>query len=372
MVYSYNKRGMVRAGFGLFHDRIANSVGQVFAIPEWTSNGNQPNATTLLPDVAPIPGRFRQMNALGPAAAPAAIAFLTTGQVPTTGVSSLAGVLSSTLRSPYSEQGSLQVAQEMNGVTVSVSYLFVHGVDLLGQTANLNSFQTGTLPTGKPILAGRRFSNLGTFVAITNVGGSTYHGGTLEVERRFSRGFGLHSSYTFSKTISDVDATISVADIPEGLTLDRALSRQNLRHRFTLSFMSQTPKSFGVLRDFKLASIVSLESGRYYTIFVGSDANGDGNPNSDRPGTLSRNSLEGPGFATWDVRVARSFGLNDRWRAELTLDFFNLLNKTNIKDLNTVYGGIDLTQPPNPNLAYLAPRDAYNPRQIQYGVKIRF
>ena len=136
--------------------------------------------------------------------------------------------------------------------------------------------------------------------------------------------------------------------------------------------MSQAPKSFGVLRDFKLGSIVSLESGRYYTIFVGSDANGDGNPNSDRPGTLSRNSLEGPGFATWDVRIGRSLRFSDRWSAELTLDFFNLLNKTNIKDLNTVYGGIDLAQAPNPNLAYLAPRDAYNPRQIQYGVKIRF
>lgn len=372
VAYSYNKGGVARAGFGLFHDRIANSVGQVFAIPEWTSNGNQPNATTLFPDVAPIPGRFRQMNALGPAAAPAAIAFLTTGQVPTTGVSSLAGILSSTLRSPYSTQASLQIAQEISGVTVSISYLFVHAVNLLGQTPNLNAFQTGTLLTGKPILGGRHFSNLGNFVVITNVGGSIHHGGTFEVQRRFRRGFALHSSYTLSKTLSDVDATISVADIPEGLTLDRALSRQHVGHRFTLSIMSQTPRSFGILRDFKLGSIVTLESGRYYTIFVGSDVNGDGNPNSDRPGDLGRNSLEGPGFATWDLRVGRSMHLNDRWSAELTLDFFNILNTTNIKDLNTVYGGIDLTQPPKPNLAFLTPRDAYNRRVLQYGIKIKF
>jgi bacteriocin-like protein len=49
-----------------------------------------------------------------------------------------------------------------------------------------------------------------------------------------------------------------------------------------------------------------------------------------------------------------------------------LLNRLNIKDLNTVYGGIDLSQPPNPILGYLSPRDALNPRQIQFGLKIRF
>jgi hypothetical protein len=50
----------------------------------------------------------------------------------------------------------------------------------------------------------------------------------------------------------------------------------------------------------------TLESGRFYNVFAGSDVNGDGNPTSDRPGTLGRNTLESPGFATVDLRVART------------------------------------------------------------------
>jgi hypothetical protein len=362
----------VRAGFGIFDDRIASSVGQVFAIPEWTSRGDQPNATTLFPDVAPVPGRFRQLNALGPAATPAAINFLTSGQVPVTGVSSLAGSLNSVLRTPYSEQASLQISQEIGGVAVSVSYLLVRSRQLLGQTPNLNSFQTGALPTGKPLLAGRYFSNLGNFIVINNVGGSTYNGGTFELEKRFGRGFALHSSYTFSKTLSDVDSIVSVADIPEGLEVERALSREHVAHRYTLSLLSQAPKGFSILGDFKFALLATIESGRPYTIFVGSDANGDGNPNSDRPGLIGRNTLIGPGLATVDLRLARDLRLSERCSVDFSLDFFNLFNTVNIKDLNTVYGGIDLTRAPNSSLGYLTPRDAYGPRQIQYGVKLRF
>src|SRR5262249_22114961 len=237
---------------------------------------------------------------------------------------------------------------------------------------NLNAVQTGVLPTGKPSLSGRRFADLGNFIVVGNVGNSIYHGGTLELEKRFSYGFAFHSSYTFSKTINNVDSITNLADVPEGFASERAISRQHVGHRYTLSLLTQAPKSFGLLRDCKLSTLVTLESGRYFTIFAGSDANGDGNPNSDRPGLLGRNTWRGPGLATWDLRVAREWRFKERWSGEISLDFFNLLNKLNIKDLNTVYGGIDLAQPPNPILGFLTPRDAFNPRQLQFGVKVRF
>lgn len=373
LAYSYNKKGVIRAGFGIYNDRIAGSVGQVFQAPEWSSRGDQANAGKLYPGVAPFAGRFRQINAVGPDATPATIAFLTTGKVPANGVSTLADNVDSRLRTPYSEQASLQISQEIGGgVAVTAGYLFVHGVKLLGHTANLNAFQTGLLSTGKPILAGRQFPELGNFIVIGNVGSTTYHGASLELEKRFTQNFGFHSSYTFSKTIGNVDSITNLADVPEGFASERALSRQHVKHRYTLSLLSQAPKTFGVLRDFKLSSLVTLESGRYFTVFAGSDANADGNPNSDRPGLLGRNTLEGPGLATWDLRVARELRFKERWSGEFSFDFFNLLNKLNIKDLNTVYGGIDLAQPPNPILGYLTPRDAFNPRQIQFGLKIRF
>jgi len=56
----------------------------------------------------------------------------------------------------------------------------------------------------------------------------------------------------------------------------------------------------------------------------------------------------------------------------LSGDFFNLLNRVNVTDLNTVYGATDLSVPTNPVLGFKTPRDASNPFQFQYGLKLRF
>ena len=87
---------------------------------------------------------------------------------------------------------------------------------------------------------------------------------------------------------------------------------------------------------------------------------------------LGRNTLKGPKFVTLDMRVARPVRLNERVSVELSVDFFNMFNRVNVTDLNTVYGGIDLNLSPNPLLGFGTPRDAANPFQIQYGVKLRF
>ena len=71
-------------------------------------------------------------------------------------------------------------------------------------------------------------------------------------------------------------------------------------------------------------------------------------------------------------RIARELHLNERVTAELSADFFNLFNRTNVTDLNTVYGGTNLALAPNPVLGFNTPRDAANKFQLQYGVKLRF
>jgi len=373
LAYLYSPKGIVRAGFGLFHDRIAASVGQILAAAEWNSRGASPDAAALFPGIAAFEGRFLQETVRGALAPPATVTFLTSGEVPDAGIHSLTANMSSLLENPYSVQASVQADQELGGgMAVSASYVFVHGVKLPAFSPNLNAVQTGTLGTGKPLLAGRRYPELGDFLVIANLAGSLYHGGTIEVRKRFGDGLGFRSSYTFATARNDADSISNLQDVPEGATFERARSRQSLAHRGTLSILAEAPRSFGVLRGVKLSSELTLESGRYYSAFVGRDANGDGNPLSDRPGLLPRNSLKGPAFASWDLRVAREIRFNGRWSAEVSLDVFNALNRFNVKDLNTVYGGIDLQQAPNPLLGYLTPRDAFNPRQLQFGVRIRY
>src|SRR5262249_23930087 len=151
------------------------------------------------------------------------------------------------------------------------------GLKLLGHTPNINAVQTGVLATGKPLINGRRFPEMGNFIVTTNLGDSIYHGGTLEAEKRFSHGGSFHASYTFSRTIADVDSITNLGDVPEGLSLhdERGLSRQHVAHRFTFGFLGQVGLSVAVLHDFKFSSLVSLESGRPFNVFTGADSNGD-------------------------------------------------------------------------------------------------
>jgi hypothetical protein len=331
----------------------------------------------VFPGVAPVHGRFYQNTIGGPAATTAAVNFLTTGQVPAATRTGFSDNHDSNLRNQYSHQASAQITQEIGGgLALSASYLFLRAEDVPLTGPNLNAVQTGVLPTGKPIYAGRRFppSELGDFFVVANRGWSKYHGGTFELQKRFGGSLGFHASYTLSRTRSNGDSVANLADFSEGpnTSLEEALSRQHVAHRFTLSFVGRVPAGVPLLRDFKFSSLVSLESGRYYTVFAGRDANGDGNPNSDRAGLLGRNTLRGPAYASVDVRVAREFPLGGKVRAELSLDAFNVFDRLNVKDLNTNYGGFDLNVPPNPLLAYGTPRDVFNPRQVQLGAKLRF
>jgi len=238
----------------------------------------------------------------------------------------------------------------------------------------LNGLRTGTQPSGEPIFGTRRFPELGDLFVFDNGGYSIYNGGSFEVQKGFARGFSFHSSYTYSQTISNTESVAAVNDFPENpeRNLERALSRQHARHRYTMAFVSQIPQNVPVLGDFKFSSILTAQSARFFTVFAGSDANGDGNPTSDRPGMLGRNTLEGPGFASFDLRVARQIRFNERTSLEFSADFFNLSNRVNVTDLNTLYGGNDLNLPPSPILGFGTPRDVANPFQFQYGVKFKF
>src|SRR5215475_1445894 len=419
LAYSFSPSTVVRAGFGIFNDRQFASIGQQISVVQLGSAGDLPNANVVFPGVSPVRGLFIQPTVVGPPIAPpiaatptickpggptimttsaaqlATCIFTTTGQVPAAPM--VGGVInpgfrdnkSGLLRTPYSEQASLEISQELGGgVAITAGYIYVHALKLAAHTGLLNGVQTGTLingavvpgvvPGGKPVfnraLGGRVFPELGDFYVTDDIGYSIHHGGTLQVQKRFSRGFSFHGSYTFSKTINNAESVANLADLPEGPSIgtERAVSRQTVPHRFTLAFVSQIPASVDFLGNFKFSSLLTAQSGRRFNIFAGSDANLDGNPLSDRPGDLGRNMLEGPGFASFDLRVAREIRFNERVSVEFSGDFFNLFNRVNITDLNTVYGATTLSVPTNSVLGFKSPRDASNPFQFQYGLKLRF
>src|SRR5262245_49211886 len=138
VAYAYSPRGVVRAGYGIFTDRIASSVGQLLTASEWSARGDLANAQSLFSGVAPIRGRFYQNTLGGPAAPVAAFAFLTTGAVPAPTRTGLADNMDGNLTNPFSHQASFQISHEIgHGIAVSASYLYVGARDVPIHGANL-------------------------------------------------------------------------------------------------------------------------------------------------------------------------------------------------------------------------------------------
>ena len=86
-------------------------------------------------------------------------------------------------------------------------------------------------------------------------------------------------------------------------------------------------------RSFKLGVALSVYSGQPYTMTTGRDDNHDGLAN-DRPVGVSRNSLQGPAYADFDVRWSRDFYFVRAKKekgpmATLGIDAFNVLNHVN-------------------------------------------
>jgi hypothetical protein len=165
--------------------------------------------------------------------------------------------------------------------------------------------------------------------------------------------------------------------------LDRALGDNDVRDRFVLALLGETPATWTpALRNFKLSMLNTLQSPRHYTIFAGFDVNGDGFPFSDRVGKIGRNTYQGDSSYTTDIRLQRVFSLGERLAAEASVEVFNLFNRANVNAIDTVYGAADF-QGPVPrqfgdgvssaaNPTFGSPSYAAPAREIQLALRFNF
>jgi hypothetical protein len=158
-------------------------------------------------------------------------------------------------------------------------------------------------------------------VAFLSNGNSTYHGGSAQLTKRFSRGFQLTSAYTFSHLIDDTTAEVfstvlsprRVQDF-QNLRPERATSGLDHTHRLVTSWIYELPwfkKSNGLtktlLDGFNVSGTYTWESGEMMTVRSGSDANQNGDSAGDRA-ILNPGGTEGVGSAVRAlVRTCTSF-----------------------------------------------------------------
>jgi hypothetical protein len=436
--YSFNqKRGVIRGGYGIFtapfvfSDLLVSWVGgSEFTymnqplLPEFQDPQNRliglgaSGAVGVIPAPPLGPGPFGTC----PTPDQAFHTFTRTGAYPppfspNPGPPCLAqfpaGYADRNFRRPSAQQASLEVEHQLvKDWVISAGYQYVHGVrlpiylsinglplDRVGQTVNgtVLSCPPGPPPPPPPgFPAGKtRFcpmdTGFGFALLATPQGYSIYHAGTVSVRKSFANHYSVLANYTWSKSI-DIETTVNLPNSPEDYThinKDRAVGDNHIPHRFTLALLGEMPdKANPLLRNFKAAIVTTAQSARRFTINAGFDTNGDNFPFADRVGLIGRNTYIGEKFVNVDFRLQRLFHFNEKVKGEGSVEFFNIMNRVNVEDVDHVYGAagfITATGVPAPvpkqfgdgigsdfNPSFGSPKFVGPARQIQLSFRILF
>jgi hypothetical protein len=307
---------------------------------------------------------------------------------------------------PYAEQASLEIDRQFGGgFALSASYLMVEAHHLVrGNNINipcpvgttksgtptdpltifpggpgewvpglLNADGSMSACTGTPTLGTGALAGLGPWFAgalnsglqtissglmdyNNDIANAIYNGLTITAIEKLGRYFSLTANYTYSHTIDDGNFTTFI-NLPVNQfddAAERASSNQDLRHRFVGNFTATSPTK-GWYRNFQLSGIVTVETGRPFSIFYGNDTFGDiAGVATDRVGgaplnggcadvqncstVIGRNTYYGDGLRTVDLRISRAFHVRENKQLELSVDAFNLFNRPNVDEVTSVYG----------------------------------
>jgi hypothetical protein len=256
-------------------------------------------------------------------------------------------------------------------------------------------------------------------------GTSYYNALQVDVNRRFSGGLTIRGVYTYSKALDDGDslnATTSgggpaLASNPFSLHSDWGRGTYDVRHVAIMNATYALPVGQGkqflgnvegfagaAISGWTVNSIVTLQSGFPFSpqLSYNPSNNGDtrnpvrpfanpafsgpvilGKPNkwfdpdaflapANTPanggfyGNVGRDTLSGPGLATWDFSVLKDTRLRERLSLQFRAEIFNLLNRANFNLPNALVftpSGVSPT-------AGAITSTSTTSRQVQFGLKL--
>jgi Carboxypeptidase regulatory-like domain len=354
-----SSKTMVSAGYGIFVNTfpiLQHINPRLFGGRNYSEPRNQLDGQVLIHSIS------------GAGATPAAVAYLNNGTIPAA-APQFAIPANRHVANPYSHQASLLIERQLGDrLVVRGGYVYTRGANL-NRIQNINLLApVATLPSGKPDFQFRAANP--AFSAVTEYnsnGHSRYHGATVTLEKRLSQRFAFTLNYTGSKATDDT-VNFSFQNSAENefaKELEWARSVEHVPHRFTAFGLLDAPET-GALRGFRLAGTVVAESGRFFNVTVGADANRDFNAQTDRPFLVGRNTLQGPAYFNVDLRVSKSLTVQTA-RLELIFEVFNLFNRVNVQNVNGVWGTGE-----QPIASYGTPNAVFNPRQVQLAFRASF
>lgn len=268
----------------------------------------------------------------------------------------------------------------------------------------------GALAASNTLRTPGAITPFGAVNAQVSDGNSSYNALNVELKRRFANNFTFLGSYTWAHSIDDSSdlQTLLLPQDPNRFNLERADSLFDQRHRFVFSGVLSSPQGWRssdstfkkFLADFTIAPIIELSSGRPFNIITNQDTNNDQSSQTDRPsvqadgtlcvpgnagctplitdgrfsiGNLARNRGITHGFASVDLRIARTFRFGERFNLELIAEGFNLFNRFNEASASPFISAVNSFGEQNDSGSYYSrPTAAFDPRQFQFGAKFNF
>jgi hypothetical protein len=300
---------------------------------------------------------------------------------------------------PASLQASIGVERLLTtNLTASLTYLYASGRNL-ARTVNVNLLPPTILtpsnapslgvdaPTpqqlGRPVFGPERLNGQwdGIF-ELQPTAASVYHGVTVSLNRRLSNEIEWSASYTWSHARDSASDFDEQPQNPYALADEWADSRYDQRHRFVASALFDLP--IGEEEDQQPGQPITgwtrafshIEVAPIFTIGTGTPVNavtgGDDNrsrafPFTSRPLGDPRNALRLPASATLDVRILKYFDIKPHGKLDLVVEAFNLLNRTNVSQVNAVFGSSTTALS-----TFGKPIEATAARQIQFSIDFEF
>ena len=221
---------------------------------------------------------------------------------------------------------------------------------------------------------------------------SIYHGGFVQLSKRFSQHFQVQTSYTFSKVIdSRPDFTSVVVGTDDSKNaqdtlapnLERGRGNADITHRFVFSGVwdidyaqiaaepgrAQSPARLSVLGDRHRTERASAYGDGRAEIRTGTRTH----PPTGLPmwAAIPTPDRTSPPRTSGLPAISRCYG--DRVSLRLMFEAFNVTNRANFNSINSAqYNFTAATRVFTPNATFLAPTSTYDPRILQLAAKIRF
>jgi hypothetical protein len=311
-----SEKTVIRAGFGLFYDDLAQN-GWATAF-QGINNSNFTTGTCAL------------------TGGPGTYALLGSGCL-TGGSTATGNLIGSNYKTPYSIHSTAGVQHAFSpNWSASADYVHEegnHGYRGFPYTSGSSLFSP-LISTSDPNYATDQTNVVPNVNVFESINRSTYNGLMLHLQGTVSKRVNLIANYTLSKAQTWGCLLGELFDYVDGVCPqqpphppllnafgpgDYGPSGEDVRHRFVLAGIFHLPGGF------ELSSINQVESARPITI---TDA-----ANVQRiyvNGVYTNlDEFRGTPYIQSDLRVTRPFKINERWQVDPFIEFFNIFNRNN-------------------------------------------